>query len=374
MQVPMLDLTGQYAEVKDEIIAEISKIFDTQSFILGKRVEQLESVIADYCSCKFGCGVTSGSDALLVALMAEGIGHGDEVITSPFSFFATAGAIARVGATPVFADIDSRTFNIDPVQLAKCVTSRTKAIIPVHLFGQCADMTPIMELAAKHNLVVIEDACQSIGAEYRGKRAGSIGDYGCFSFYPTKNLGCAGDGGAVTTNDPDKAARLKQLRNHGQGSTYIHNFVGGNFRLAAIQAATLLIKFRHLDASTASRQRNAAEYREMFAASRLGNRVITPFCADYTTRHIYNQYCILAAGGRRDELRQKLLAANVGCGIYYPLSLHQQDCFAYLGYQQGDMPVSEQTANTILALPIYPESTTEQRQYVVDTIEKSLCE
>jgi dTDP-4-amino-4,6-dideoxygalactose transaminase len=373
MQVPLLDLNGQYAEFKAEIMEEISKIFDSQSFILGAKVQELEEKISEYCQTGYACGVTSGSDALIIALMVEGIGAGDEVITTPFTFFATVGAIARVGATPVFVDIDPKTYNIDPAKIEEKITDKTKAIIPVHLFGQCADMDPIMDIAKKHNLIVVEDACQSIGSEYKGKRAGSIGDYGCFSFYPTKNLGCAGDGGIVTANDAEKAELLKIFRNHGQGSTYMHKYIGGNFRLAAIQAATLIIKLRALDGFTEARQRNAAEYRELFAQSKIGDKVILPYEAEYPGRHIYNQFSIRVANGKRDELRQKLSEAGIGSGIYYPLSLHQQDCFAYLGYKEGDMPVSEQTAKEILALPIYPESTSEHRQCVVENIEKILC-
>lgn len=373
MQVPLLDLKGQYASMKEEILKEVGELCDNQHFILGAKVEKLEREIAEYCGTSHACGVTSGSDALIIALMVEGIGNGDEVITTPFTFFATVGAIARVGAKPVFVDIDPGTFNIDPAKIEEKITPKTKAIIPVHLFGQCADMNPIMALAKKYNLIVIEDACQSIGAEYENKRAGSIGEYGCFSFYPTKNLGGAGDGGIVTTNDPEKAQLLKEFRNHGQGSTYIHKHIGGNFRLAAIQAAVLSIKLRWLDSWSEARQKNAAEYRRLFAQAGLEGKIIPPAMANYRVRHIYNQFCILVPDGRRDELRKGLIEAGVGCGIYYPLPLHLQECFEYLGYKTGDMPVSERVANEILALPIYPESTTEQREYVVASIQNILC-
>ncbi|MCP3967254.1 MAG: DegT/DnrJ/EryC1/StrS family aminotransferase [Lentisphaerae bacterium] len=373
MQVPLLDFSQQYVGLKDEILKEISEICDSQRFVLGEKVQKLENEIAEYCGTKHACGVTSGSDALIIALMVENIGAGDEVITTPFTFFATVGAISRVGATPVFVDIDPDTYNIDPAKIEEKITSKTKAIIPVHLFGQCCDMDAINAIASKHNLVVIEDACQSIGAEYKGKRAGSIGDYGCFSFYPTKNLGCFGDGGMVTANDDKKAELLKVYRNHGQGSTYIHHYVGGNFRLDALQAAVLSIKLRELDAWSEARTRNAAEYNEMFTASKLGNKIQTPFVADFANRHIYNQYSILVKDGKRDELRTKLLEKGVGCGVYYPLSLHQQECFKDLGYKDGDMPVSEQTSKEILALPIFPESTIEQRKFVVESIENILC-
>ena len=372
MQVPLLDLTGQYHALKNEIMSEIEKVCESQRFILGEKVEKLEREVAQYCQTPYACGVTSGSDALIIALMAEGIGPGDEVITTPFTFFATVGAIARVGATPVFADIDPDTFNISPEAVAAKVTARTKAIIPVHLFGQCADMDKIMEIAQAHKLIVIEDACQSIGAEYRGRRAGSMGDYGAFSFFPSKNLGCFGDGGMVSVTDPEKAARLKVFRNHGQSSTYIHEFVGGNFRLDALQAAVLSIKLRELDKWTAARQRNAAEYRELFANSSVADKVKLPAVANYPVRHIYNQFCILIGDGKRDQVKSELLAAGVGCAVYYPLSLHLQKCFAHLGGKAGDFPVSEKVSGEIMALPIYPESTTEQRKYVVSSLEKIL--
>lgn len=373
MQVPLLDFKKQYQGLKEEILKEISDICDSQHFVLGDKVQKLENEIAEYCGAEYACGVTSGSDALIIALMVENVGVGDEVITTPFTFFATAGAICRVGATPVFVDVDYDTFNIDPTKIEEKITSKTKAIIPVHLFGQCCDMDAINAIAEKHNLIVIEDACQSIGAEFKGKRAGSMGDYGCFSFYPTKNLGCFGDGGMVTTNDEEKAKLLKIFRNHGQGSTYIHQHVGGNFRLDALQAAVLSIKLRDLDKWSAAREANAAEYAKLFAASKIGDKVQLPVVADFASRHIYNQYSILVADGGRDELCAKMREAGVGCGIYYPLSLHLQECFKHLGYKDGDMPVSEKLSKEILALPIFPESTSEQRQCVVDTIEKILC-
>lgn len=367
MSVPLLDLTAQYKTMKAEILAEIEAVCDSQAFILGPKVEKLEKELAVYCGTPFACGVTSGSDALIIALMVEDIKAGDEVITSPFSFFATVGAIARVGATPVFADIDPVTFNIDPAKIEAKITSRTKAIIPVHLFGQSADMDPIMEIARKHKLIVIEDACQAIGTEYRGRRVGSIGDYGCFSFFPSKNLGCFGDGGLVTVNDPEKAKLLKIFRNHGQSETYIHRHIGGNFRLDALQAAVLSIKLRYLDTWSAARQHNAAEYRKLFAAAKVKG-ITLPGEAAYSTRHIYNQFSILVAGGKRDALRAHLASKKIGCNVYYPLSLHLQDCFKYLGGKLGDNPVSERVSGEILSLPIYPESTSEQRREVVEAI------
>ena len=369
MKVPLLDLQGQYNNLKDEILKEIVEVCDSQRFILGPKVEKLEKEIAEYCQSNFSCGVTSGSDALIIALMVEGIGYGDEVITTPFTFFATVGAIVRVGAKPVFADIDPETFNIDPKSIEAKITDKTKAIIPVHLFGQSADMDPIMEIAKKNNLIVIEDACQAIGSEYKGKRVGSIGDYGAFSFFPSKNLGCFGDGGVVTVNDEEKAKLLKIFRNHGQSGTYIHDYVGGNFRLDALQAAILSIKLRELDSWSVARQKNAAEYREIFAKyPAVLEKIKLPVEASYEHRHIYNQFCILVADGKRDELKQFLLDNEVGCAVYYPLSLHLQNCFKDLGGKLGDCPVSEKVSQEILALPIYPESTTEQREYVVAKI------
>ena len=372
MGVPLLDLTGQFKTMRDEIMKTMVEICDSQRFILGPVVEKFEKSLAAYCGTGFAVGVTSGSDALLISLMAEKIGAGDEVITTPFTFFATAGAIARTGAKPVFVDIDPRTFNIDPAGIEAAVTPRTRAIIPVHLFGQCADMDAVNAVAQKHNLVVIEDACQSIGAEYRGRRAGSMGDYGAFSFFPSKNLGCFGDGGAVSTNGAERAALLKVYRNHGQSATYYHDYVGGNFRLDALQAAILEIKLRYLDQWSAARQANAAEYDRLFAEAGLTGRVITPAKAEYPVRHIYNQYCVLIPGGRRDTVKQALAAAGIGCAVYYPVPLHLQPCFASLGCRKGEMPVAEKISGEILALPIYPESTTAQREEVVAAIARAL--
>lgn len=372
MQVPLLDLKAQYSTLKDEIIKEISEICDSQYFIQGPKVEKFEAEVAEYCGAKYAVGVSSGSDALIISLMVEGIGAGDEVITTPFTFFATAGAIARVGATPVYVDIDPKVFNIDVTQIEAKITPKTKAIIPVHLFGQSANMGKLMDIAKRHNLAVIEDAAQAIGSEYEGTRVGSIGDYGCFSFFPSKNLGAFGDGGLVTTNDEEKYKLLKIYRNHGSDPKYYHKYIGGNFRLDAIQAAVLSIKLKHLDSWSTERQKNAADYRNIFAASSIGDKVQLPVKAEYRTRHIYNQFSILIKDGKRDIVRDAMIAANIGCDIYYPVPLHMQECFAYLGYKEGDIPVSEKTTKEILALPIYPESTTEQRQYVVSVIEKAL--
>ena len=368
MKVPLLDLCPQYNSLKDEILKEIAEVCDSQRFILGAKVEKLEEELKIYCQSTGCVGVTSGSDALLIALMVEQIKPGDEIITSPFTFFATVGAIVRAGAKPVFADIDPVTFNIDPVKVAEKITPKTRAIIPVHLFGQSADMDPIMELAAKHNLFVIEDGCQAIGAEYKGRRVGSIGDYGAFSFFPSKNLGCFGDGGAVTCNSAERNNLLKIYRNHGQSGTYIHEYVGGNFRLDALQAAVLSIKLRALDSWSGGRQRNAAEYDELLKGLEAKGVIAAPKKAAYDVRHIYNQYVIRVMDGKRDALKAFLAEKEIGCAVYYPLSLHLQTCFKDLGGKAGDYPVCEKATSEVLALPIYPESTSAQRQYVADSI------
>ena len=368
MNVPLLDLTAQYAPMKEEILSVVSEICDSQRFILGPKVENLEKELAAYCQSGGAVGVTSGSDALLIALMVEKVKPGDEIITSPFTFFATVGAIVRAGATPVFADIDPVTFNIDPAKIAEKITPKTRGIIPVHLFGQAADMDPIVKIAKEHNLFIIEDACQAIGAEYKGKRVGSFAEYGAFSFFPSKNLGCFGDGGAVSCDTKEREALLKIYRNHGQSKTYIHEYVGGNFRLDALQAAILSIKLRSLDSWSEARQRNAAIYRQLFADAKLDNLISLPQEAAYSVRHIYNQFCIRVAGGKRDALKQYLLDNGVGCAVYYPLSLHLQECFKELGGKPGDYPESEKASGEVLALPIYGELTADQLAYVVDTI------
>ena len=368
MNVPLLDLSSQYAPMKEEILAVVSEICDSQRFILGPKVEAFEKELAAYCTSGGAVGVTSGSDALLIALMAEKIKPGDEIITSPFTFFATVGAIVRAGATPVFADIDPVTFNIDPAKIAEKITSKTRAIIPVHLFGQAADMDPIVKIAKEHNLFIIEDACQAIGAEYKGKRVGSFAEYGAFSFFPSKNLGCFGDGGAVSCDTAEREALLKIYRNHGQSKTYIHEYVGGNFRLDALQAAILSIKLRSLDSWSEARQRNAAIYRKLFADANIGDLISLPQEAAYPVRHIYNQFCIRVAGGKRDALKQYLLDNGIGCAVYYPLSLHLQECFKELGGKVGDYPECEKATEEVLALPIFGELTADQLACVVDTI------
>ena len=372
MQIPLLDLKAQYAGIREQVREAMGDVCDSQYFILGPKVEKLEREIAEYCGAAAACGVSSGSDALIVSLMAEGIEAGDEVITTTYSFFATAGSIARVGATPVFVDVDPVTFNLDPEQVADAVTEHTKAIIPVHLYGQVADMDPILETAEKHGLAIVEDACQAIGAEYKGRRAGSIGEYGCFSFFPTKNLGGFGDGGMVTVTEEEKKERLTVLRNHGAHPKYYHSLIGGNFRLDALQAAVLSVKLPYLDQWSRKRAENAAEYRELFAESPVADRVRTPEEAPYTTRHVYNQFCIRVPAEKRDDVREHLRENDVGCEIYYPVPLHLQECFASLGYREGDFPVSERAAKETLALPIYAESTRAQRARVVEQIARAL--
>ncbi len=368
MQVPLLNLKAQYESIKVEIDAAVAEVFASQQFINGPQVAELEKAVAEYSDCAHGVGVSSGSDALLIALMAEEIGPGDEVITTPYTFFATAGAIARVGAKPVFVDIDPATFNINVDLIEGAVTDRTRAIIPVHLFGQMADMDPIMDMARSLNqepIIVIEDAAQAIGAEYKGRRAGSIGDYGTFSFFPSKNLGGAGDGGLVVCQDVERAERLRILRNHGSKPKYFHKVIGGNFRLDTIQAAVVLAKLKHLDAWTAARQEHARAYRRLFETSGLlGKGLALP--AETTDRHIYNQYVIRCQD--RDGLRKHLTDRGIGTEVYYPLPLHLQECFAYLGCSPGDFPQTELAAKESLALPIDPALTYDALEYVVSAI------
>jgi dTDP-4-amino-4,6-dideoxygalactose transaminase len=385
--VPLLDLKAQYATIREELREAIDRVAESQHFILGPEVEALEREVAAYSSCEYGIGVSSGSDALLVALMAIDLKPGDEVIMPTYTFFATAGAVARLGAKPVFVDVDPLTYNVEPSALEAAVNERTRAIIPVHLYGQMADMDPIMELAQRHNLTVIEDAAQAIGAEYKGRRAGSIGHFGSFSFFPSKNLGGFGDGGMLTTNDPELADRVKLLRNHGYRPKYYNKVVGGNFRLDAIQAAVLRVKLKHLDGWTEARQRNAARYRDLFNEAELSVSpeaqtsagadagpdsplagvagVVLPTEAP-ERRHIYNQFVI--RGDRRDELMAFLKARKIGTEIYYPVPMHQQECFAGLGHKAGDFPESERAAAETLALPIYPELTAEMMATVVGAI------
>jgi dTDP-4-amino-4,6-dideoxygalactose transaminase len=361
MQVPLLDLKTQYASIKYEILAAVSEVLETQICIGGPKVAELEEKIAAASNCRYAVGVSSGTDAILNSLMSLGIGDGDEVITTPFTFFATVGCIARVGAKPVFVDIDPKTYNINPNLVKQAVTGATKAIVPVHLFGQMADMDPIMEIAGKNNLAVIEDAAQSITSTYKGKKAGSFGDMGCFSFFPSKNLGGAGDGGMIVTNNEQLYSRLKAMRNHGSNPKYYHQFVGGNFRLDAIQAAVLLVKLSHLDDWSEARRRNAAFYDEMFADTIIETPYINPDCVS-----IYNQYMIRIPN--RDEVMALLRKENIGCEIYYPCPQHLQECFRNLGYKQGDFPETEKASKEVLAIPIYPELTSDMQNYVADKI------
>jgi len=362
MNVPLLDLKAQYAAIKPEVDAAIAEVMESQHFILGPKVEECEKAIAAYSNCSHAIGVSSGSDALLACLMAENIGPGDEVITTPYTFFATAGAIARLGAKPVFVDIDPATYNLDPSQIPSKITGRTRAIIPVHLYGQMADMDAVMFVAKEHGLVVIEDGAQAIGAEDKGRRAGSIGHYGCFSFFPSKNLGGAGDGGMIVTNDARRAEKLQVLRGHGSKPKYHHKIIGGNFRLDAIQAAIVSAKLRHLDNWTAARQRNAARYDQLL--SETGLAIGLP--AVVTDRHIFNQYVIRVLD--RDGLQAHLRKNGVGTEVYYPVPMHMQECFAYLGQTLGSFPESERAAAETLALPIHPELTEPQAKFVVDCI------
>jgi dTDP-4-amino-4,6-dideoxygalactose transaminase len=374
MKVPLLDLKRQYATIKNEVLRATEEIYESQYFILGPKVETLESEIARYSRTAHAVGVSSGTDALLISLMAAGIKSGDRVITTPYSFFATAGAITRLGAHPVFADIDGNTYNISPETTEAVIHGMTateqrklKAIIPVHLFGQSADMDPILAIAKTYGLTVIEDAAQAIGAEYKGRRAGSMGEMGCFSFFPSKNLGAFGDGGMVTTNSKEFYDELKILRAHGATPKYYHRMIGGNFRLDALQAAVVSVKLKYLDGWTEARQRNAARYKSFFEAAGLTPRIVLP--VEKEDRHIYNQFTIRVAE-KRDTLKSYLRDAGIGTEVYYPVPLHLQQCFSYLGYRVGDFPVAEAAASNTLALPIYPELSEDQQRYVVDKIKQ----
>ena len=372
MQVPLLDLKAQYSSYKQEVMEQISEIAEAQYFINGPKVEKAEQDLAAYLGADYTLGVSSGSDALIISLMAENIGAGDEVICPPFTFFATAGAVHRVGAKPVYCDVEEDSFNIDPAKIEESITPSTKAIIVVHLYGQMADMDPIMEIADRHNLIVIEDAAQAIGSMYKGRMAGTVGHYGCFSFFPSKNLGCFGDGGLVSTADENRYKKIKSLRNHGSDVKYYHDYVGGNFRLDAVQAAVVSCKLPLLDSWHSQRAENATYYRQKFAEAGLGDKVKLPEESTGTSRHVYNQFCIRVADDKRDYLFEQLKSRGVGCDIYYPKGLHIQDCFKYLGHQQGDFPITEKLCDDILAIPIYPELTNEQKDFVVETIKNIL--
>jgi dTDP-4-amino-4,6-dideoxygalactose transaminase len=368
VKVQLLDLAAQYRKIKKEVLREVKQVCESQHYILGKNVAALESEIAAYSGAKYAIGVASGTDAILIALMAVGVKAGDKVVTTPFTFFATAGSISRLGAIPVFVDIDPDTYNIDTAALEallKKSSKGVKAIIPVHLYGQCADMDSIMKVARKYRIAVVEDAAQSIGAGYKGKRAGAIGDLGCLSFYPTKNLGCFGDGGMVTTNDARLADRVKMLRVHGSRVRYYHDEVGANSRLDEIQAAILRVKLKRLDSWSAGREKNAKRYDSLFAKAAIKGVLSTPKISEGCVS-VYNQYVIRVK--KRDELRAFLSAAGVGSEVYYPLPLHLQKCFKNLGYKKGAFPVSEKAAKEVLALPIYPELKPVEIKHVVETI------
>ncbi len=372
MQVPLLDLKAQYQQIKAEVRTRMDEICESQQFILGPQVALMEEAVAQYCQAPHAVGVSSGSDALIIALMAAGIGPGHRVVTTPYTFFATAGAIARVGALPVFVDVEVDTYNLDPAQFAAVMAQMSpgeretvKAVIPVHLYGQCAEMDPILETSRQYNLTVIEDAAQAIGAEYKGRRAGSMGDFGCFSFFPSKNLGAFGDGGLVTCPTQAMDQRLRLLRMHGMEPKYYHHAIGGNFRLDALQAAIVAVKLPYLDGWSQARQKNAALYRRLFQEAGLAGRIGLPVAKQ--NRHIYNQF-VIRVPKERDALRKYLADQQIGSEVYYPVPLHRQACFAYLGYQAGDFPVSEQAAAETLALPVYPELKADQLAFVVEKI------
>jgi dTDP-4-amino-4,6-dideoxygalactose transaminase len=367
--VPLLNLVAQYQPIREEILAAITRVCDSQRFIMGPEVEGLERELAARLDVKEAVGVSSGTDALLAAMMALNIGPGDEVVTSTYSFFATAGCVVRLGATPVLVDIDPVTYNVDPAGVAAAITSRTKAIIPVHLYGCSADMAPILEVAAKSGVAVIEDAAQAIGARYHGRPVGGLGTFGCFSFFPSKNLGAFGDGGFVTTNDAALAHRLRLVRNHGAEPKYFHTIVGANFRLDALQAAVLRVKLPHLASWTEARRRNADRYREMLAPLAAAGHVVLPV-EPAGISHIYNQFVIRVA--ERDRVRAALEARRVGTEIYYPVPFHLQECFAFLGHAKGDFPAAEGAADHTLALPIFGELTEAEQRYVVDSIAQAI--
>ena len=372
LKVPFFDLSTQFKSIEVEIKSAMDEVFQSQQFILGSKVQALEEAIAQYCRARYAIGVASGSDALLLALMALGIGAGDEVILPPFTFFATAGSVSRLGATPAFVDIEKETYNIDPSKIGEKITPRTKAIIPVHLFGQCADMNPLLKIAKEKKLFVIEDAAQALGAEYKpnagsqGRRAGQIGDLGCFSFYPTKNLGAFGDAGMVVTDNPALAEKVRLLRVHGSQPKYFHKSIGVNSRLDSIQAAILLVKFKYLEKWTAERQKKAERYQLLFQDVLSSVKGLKLPAVQYQNRHIFHQYVIRVQ--ERDQLRKFLTENGIGTDIYYPVPLHLQECYSFLKYHPGDLPNSENASEEVLALPIYPELTEDQQKAVVDGI------
>ena len=368
MNVPLLDLQAQYASLRDEVRLAVERVLDSQRFVLGDEVRKLEASIAAYTETKHAIGCASGSDAVLLALMALDVGPGDEVITTPFTFFATAAAITRLGARPVFVDIDPSSYNLNTSLVAGAVSENTKALLPVHLYGQCTEMEALLELSEQHGIPIIEDAAQAIGATDRGQQAGSMGVIGCFSFYPTKNLGGAGDGGMVATNDESLAARVRKLRVHGGLTEYQHDEVGINSRLDAMQAAVLRVKLKHLEDWSDARRAKAALYDELLQEAEREGRFRRPFVRP-EARHIFHQY-VIRAPGYRDELIQHLSQHGVGNKIYYPVPLHLQQCFAYLNYKQGEFPEAERASLETVALPCFPELTEEQQHYVADVLAK----
>ncbi len=366
MRVPLLDLTQQYDQIRDEIHQVLEDLMARQQFILGPEVASLEKEVAGYCGARCAVGVSSGTDALLLALMALGISPGDEIVTTPFTFFATAGVVARLGARPVFADIEPDTFNIDPAKAEKAITDKTKALIPVHLFGRCASMEPLLEMTEARGFYIVEDAAQAIGAKASQRKAGAIGDVGCFSFFPTKNLGAFGDAGMIVTQDEELGNRLRQMRVHGTAENYLHKEVGGNFRLDTLQAAVLLVKLKYLDEWAARRVENARAYNSLFQEADVsGEDVVTPEIP--AESHVFHQYVVRAR--ERDVLREFLRTRDIHTGVYYPLPLHLQPCFRDLGYREGDFPESERASREVLALPIYPELTRQAQEYVVQAIQ-----
>lgn len=369
--VPFIDLVQQYQTIATDVQEAVQRVFAEQSFVLGDEVAEFECDVAEYCDSRAAIGVASGTDALVLSLLGLDIGPGDEVITSPFTFFATASSIARTGATPVFVDIDPVSFNLDCKQVEAAITSRTRAIMPVHLFGQCAEMEPLWRMAVRERLAIVEDACQAIGAEYHGRRAGVLGTVGCFSFFPTKNLGGAGDGGLITTDDPDLAARLRRLRVHGDAGGYRHLEVGYNSRLDALQAAVLRVKLQHLESWTEARRENARRYGELFRHYQLLDSLDLPE-VQADCRHVYNQFTVRVRGGQRDAVLGHLREQNLGAAVYYPVPLHLQECFSNLGYAEGDLPHSETASREVLSLPIFAELQAYQQEQVVRGIAAAL--
>jgi dTDP-4-amino-4,6-dideoxygalactose transaminase len=364
--VPLCDLQGQYRQLQQPLLEALTRVLASGQVILGPEVAALEAEVARYCGTAHAVGCASGTDALLLALRALEFGPGDEVILPPFTFFATAGSVCRTGARPVFVDIDPVTYNLDPVQVENKITGRTRAILPVHLFGQCAEMDTLWQVADRHGLPIIEDAAQALGAEYRGRRSGSLGEIGCFSFYPSKNLGAFGDAGMAVTDSPELAARMTCLRVHGMEPKYYHKYIGWNARLDALQAALLRVKLPHLERWITGRQEAARRYDALIAEHHLAGFLQRPVTRPHC-RHVFNQYVVRVGDGLRDALVRHLKAERIGCEIYYPVPLHRQECLAYLGHREGDFPASEEACRGVLALPMFPEVTVEQQLRVVQS-------